>query len=119
MFDHLLSFLITNAHADVQGAQNAAPQGGGLSFLIMFGFLFLILYFGIWRPQSKRLKEQQTLMGSLAKGDEVITAGGVLGKITKLSEHYITLTIANNVEIVVQKGAVVTVLPKGTLKAID
>src|SRR5580658_7540413 len=118
MLEQVLDFFIPNAHADllgtVQGA--GAQQGGGLSFIIMFVVFFLFIYFAIWRPQNKRAKETQNLINSLAKGDEVVTAGGMLGRITKINEQYITLSIANQVDIMMQKSSVVSVMPKGTLK---
>jgi preprotein translocase subunit YajC len=114
--DHLLNFFISDAHAQ-SAAQGA--QGGGYSFLIMFAVFFIFAYFFMWRPQNKRAKEQRNLMESLAKGDEVMTAGGLLGRISKISEQYISLTISNNVDIVMQKSSVVNVLPKGTLKTIE
>jgi preprotein translocase subunit YajC len=77
------------------------------------------MYFMMWRPQSKRAKEQQQLLGSLSKGDEVVTAGGLLGRITKVTDQYISLSIANNVDITLQKSSVTNVLPKGTLKTIE
>lgn len=86
---------------------------------MMFVIFFLFIYFAIWRPQSKRAKQQQALLSSLTKGDEVMTAGGILGRITKLTDNYIGLAIANNIEILVQKSSVVTILPKGTLKSIE
>lgn len=115
MMEQLLNFFIPTAHA----ADAAAPQGGGLSFTLMFVIFFLFIYFAIWRPQSKRAKEQSSLMNSLAKGDEVMTIGGMVGKISKISDQYITLSIANNVEILMQKTSVATVLPKGTIKSIE
>lgn len=120
MMDQILNFLVPNAYADSLGSMaGAGPQGGGYSFIIMFVVFFLFIYFAIWRPQNKRAKEQQNLLESLAKGDEVLTAGGLLGKIAKISGQYITLSVANNVEIVLQKSAVVNVMPKGTLKTIS
>ena len=80
--------------------------------LLMFG----VLYFMMIRPQMKRAKEQKAMIEALQKGDEVITAGGLLGRITRISEGYITLEIANNVEVQVQRPAVSLVLPKGTIK---
>ena len=115
-------FFINSAYADASGpvsAPSAAPQGGGISLLLMFVIFFVFVYFTIWRPQSKRAREQQNLLSSLAKGDEVMTAGGLLGRITKLTDQYITLAVTNSVEIVMQKSSVVNVLPKGTLKAIE
>lgn len=117
MMEQVFSFFVSNAYADTAGA---SPQGGGMSLVMMFAIFFVFAYFAIWRPQSKRAKEQQTLLSSLAKGDEVVTAGGVLGKISKITDQYITLSVgANNVEIVMQKSSVATILPKGTLKSIE
>ena len=93
------------------------PDGGLMSFLPIV-LMFVLLYFLMIRPQMKRAKEQKQMVEALQKGDEVITAGGVLGRITKLSDAYLTLEIAPNTEISVQRGAVQTVLPKGTLKSI-
>ena len=76
------------------------------------------MYFAVWRPQSKRAKEQRNLLSSLAKGDEVITIGGILGKITKITESYIVLSINENMDMTMQKSAIANVLPKGTLKSI-
>jgi preprotein translocase subunit YajC len=114
--DQLLNFFISNAYA-----QTAAPgsSGGGFSFMIMFAVFFVFIYFFMWRPQNKRAKEQRNLMDSIAKGDEVVTAGGLLGRISKISEQYVSLTVANNVDIVMQKSSVVSVMPKGTLKTIE
>ena len=115
--DQLFHFFLSPAYA--QGASAQGPQNGGYSFLIMFAVFFVFIYFFMWRPQSKRAKEQQNLMESLAKGDEVMTAGGILGRIAKVSGQYLSLSVANNVDIVVQKTSVVSVLPKGTLKTIE
>jgi preprotein translocase subunit YajC len=114
---NISNLLITNAYADT--AVSGAQQGGGLSFILMFVIFFLLIYFAVWRPQSKRAKEQTQLMNSLAKGDEVVTTGGLYGRITKISDNYITLSVANNVDILMQKSSIVSVLPKGTLQAID
>jgi len=81
--------------------------------------MFVLLYFLMIRPQMKRAKEHKTMVEALQKGDEVITAGGVLGRITKVSEAYILVEIAPNTEISVQKAAVQTLLPKGTIKSIQ
>lgn len=78
--------------------------------------MFVVLYFVMIRPQMKRQKEHRSMIEALAKGDEVATAGGVLGKVTKLGDVYIGVEIANGVEIQVQRSAVVQVLPKGTYK---
>ncbi|PPJ80355.1 preprotein translocase subunit YajC, partial [Staphylococcus haemolyticus] len=78
----------------------------------------VVLWFIMIRPQMKRQKETKAMLEALAKGDEVVTAGGILGKVSKVAEQYVTVEIAANTEITVQKSAVTTVLPKGTLKAL-
>ena len=86
--------------------------------LVMFGGLFLFMYFLIIRPQRKRQKEHANLVGALSKGDEVVMTSGMLGKITKLEGEYVVLEVSNNLELKFQKAAVHAVLPKGTIKAI-
>ncbi|HEY5900060.1 MAG TPA: preprotein translocase subunit YajC [Burkholderiales bacterium] len=81
--------------------------------------MFVLLYFLMIRPQMKRAKEQKAMIEALQKGDEVVTAGGVVGRITKLADQYVTLEIAPNTEIVVQRSAVQVPLPKGTLKTLQ
>ena len=109
-----MSFFISDAVAEAApGAQQADP----MTSLIFFGGMILIFYFILIRPQSKRAKEHRELVAGISKGDEVITNGGVLGKITDVSEQYVTLEVADNVEMKIQKSAVATVLPKGSLKA--
>ncbi len=102
-------------------AQAPAAGGGDAGFmgLLPIILMFVLLYFLMIRPQMKRAKEAKAMIESLQKGDEVITAGGVLGRITKINEAYIVLEIAANTEISVQKAAVQTLLPKGTLKTIQ
>lgn len=117
MLQEILSVFVSNAYADA--AVGPEPQGGGLSFIVMFVIFFVFVYFAIWRPQNKRAKEQRSLLESLAKGDEVVTAGGMLGRLSKISDHYVTLAVNGTTEIVMQKSAVVSVLPKGTLKSIE
>ena len=99
-------------------AQAAGGTDSLMSFLPII-LLFVILYFLMIRPQMKRAKEAKAMIEALQKGDEVITAGGVLGRITKLSDAYISLEIAPNTEIAVQKSAVQVLLPKGTIKTIQ
>lgn len=108
--------LISSAYA-----QASAPAGGDPGFLglLPIVLMFVLLYFLMIRPQMKRSKEAKAMVDSLQKGDEVITAGGVLGKISKIGDAYITLEIAPNTEISIQKGAVQTLLPKGTLKTLQ
>ncbi|NWN90736.1 preprotein translocase subunit YajC [Marinobacter adhaerens] len=96
----------------------AAGGMGVMGQVIFFAGFILIFYFLIWRPQSKRAKEHKALMSGLNKGDEVVTSGGMAGKITKVSDDFIVVEIADNVEVKVQKVAVAAALPKGTLKDI-
>lgn len=117
ILNSLASFLITDAHA-ADAPVAAQQQGGGLSLAMMVGVFVIFMYFVVWRPQNKRAKEQRDLLGSLAKGDEVVTAGGILGKITKVSDAYVVMALADNVEITIQKSSIVSALPKGTLKSI-
>ncbi len=95
-----------------------AQWAAALSGFFLVGFL-VIFYLMIWRPQAKRAKEQKTLLGSLQKkGDEVVTTGGIAGKITKVSDDFVVLEVSDTVEMKFQKGAIAATLPKGTLKAI-
>jgi preprotein translocase subunit YajC len=109
---------ISNAYA--QAAPAAADPGimGSLTTFMPLILMFVVMYFLMIRPQQKRAKEQRDMMNALAKGDEVVTVGGVLGRVSKVNEQYLTLEIANATEIVVQKSAVTTLLPKGTIKAL-
>lgn len=81
--------------------------------------MFAVMYFLMIRPQMKRAKEHKTMVEGLQKGDEVITAGGILGRIAKVDEQYVTVAIAQGVEIQAQRAAIQTVLPKGTIKTIQ
>ena len=111
-----MSFLIPAAFADA-AAPAAGPAGTGFEWIFLVGFL-VIFYMMIWRPQAKRAKEQKSLLGSLQKGDEVVTTGGIAGKITKVSDAFVVLEVSDTVEMKFQKGAIAATLPKGTLKAI-
>ncbi len=113
-----MSFLIDTAYAATSGGGQSSPEGLWSSILMLGGFA-LVFYFLLWRPQSKRAKDHRELVTALAKGDEVITNGGMLGKIAKLTEQYATLTIASNVDITVQRSSISASLPKGTLKSIN
>ena len=106
--------LISPAFAQGLGGSGDAGWTGLLPIVLMF----VLLYFMLIRPQMKRAKEHKTMTEALQKNDEVVTTGGVLGKITKVGDAYISLEIASGVEISVQKGAVQTLLPKGTIKSI-
>jgi preprotein translocase subunit YajC len=98
----------------------AAAAGGAESFLsspvLMLVIMFAAMYFLMIRPQMKRQKEHKAMIEALAKGDEIVTSGGLAGKVSKLGETYLSLEIAANVEVQVQRSAVVQVLPKGSLK---
>ena len=89
---------------------------GSLTSMLPLVLMFVVLYFVMIRPQMKRQKEHRAMVEALAKGDEVATAGGLLGKVSALGDQYLSLEIANGVEIKVQRTAVVQVLPKGTIK---
>jgi preprotein translocase subunit YajC len=107
---------ISDAYA--QAAAPAGGAGGGLLGLLPIILMFVVLYFLMIRPQMKRQKEQKAMIDALAKGDEVITAGGLLGKVTKVSDGYITVEVATGTEVVMQKAAVTLLLPKGSIKAL-
>ncbi len=106
-----MDFFISNAYA-----QDAATQGGFMQFLPLI-VIFAVFYFMLIRPQMKRSKEHRQLVSQLGKGDEVVTNGGLLGRITEVSESFITLEIADKVQIKVQRQAVSSVMPKGTIKS--
>ena len=99
-------------------AQGSAAQGGGFESLILIVLMFGVLYFLMIRPQMNRAKEHKTMVEALQKGDEVVAAGGVLGRISELNENYVTLEVSDKVEIHVQRPSVQLVLPKGTIKNI-
>ena len=105
----LLDFFIASAYA-----QDAAPAGGLMSFLPLI-VIFIIFYFLLIRPQMKRAKEHKQLVSQLGKGDEVVTNGGLLGRITDVGESFVTVELADNVQIKVQKHAIASVMPKGTI----
>ena len=111
-----MSLFISPAYAE--GAAGA-PGGGAAMFdwLLIIGMMVLF-YFFLIRPQNKRAKEHRELVSALAKGDEVVTAGGMLGKVTKVTDEYVVIEIAANMEIKVQKHSVQATLPKGTIKSI-
>ena len=102
--------VVRRAQAPTGGA------GGGIESFLLIGAMFAVLYFLMIRPQMKRAKEHKSMVDALQKGDEVITAGGVLGRISKITDQYVGLEVAPNVEMQVQRAAIQAVLPKGTLK---
>ncbi len=106
---------ITNAYA--QSAASGFSLDSMGSFLPIL-LMFVVLYFLMIRPQQKKQKEQRDMLSALSAGDEVLTAGGIVGKITKVSENFITLEIAEGTEIIVQKASVVSMLPNGTIETL-
>ncbi|MCV2362070.1 preprotein translocase subunit YajC [Paucibacter sp. DJ1R-11] len=106
---------ISNAFAQAAPAAATGTESSLLSMLPLV-LMFVVLYFVMIRPQMKRQKEHKAMIDAIAKGDEVVTSGGLLGKISKVGESYLSLEVANGVELQVQRGAVVQVLPKGTIK---
>ena len=108
--------MISLAHAQTAAA-SSDPTGGLMQMLPMV-LMFVVLYFLMVRPQMKKAKEHKAMIDALSKGDEVVTSGGIAGKITKVGDTYVGVEIADNVEIQLQKPAVAMVLPKGTLKSL-
>lgn len=110
--DSLLSFFISDA-----AAQGAAPAaGGGLSTLLLPVLLIVVFYFLLIRPQQKKQKEHKSMLDALASGNEVVTGGGVLGKVTEVGESFVTVEVADGIRVKVQKHSILTVLPKDTIK---
>lgn len=107
---------ITNAYA--QSSASSFSLENISSFLPII-LMFVILYFLMIRPQQKRQKEQRDMISALSPGDEIVTSGGILGKVTKISEHYVTIEIADGTEMTVQKPSIMTLLPKGTINSIQ
>ena len=106
-----MDFFIASAYA-----QDATPQGSLLSFLPLI-VIFVVFYFLLIRPQMKRAKEHKALVTQLANGDEVVTTGGMLGKITNVGDSFVTIELAENVKVKLQKHAIASVMPKGTIKS--
>ena len=107
-----MDFLIQNAHA--QGASQSDPFG----FLLPMVVIFAAFYFLLIRPQQKKQKAHNALVSALKEGDEILTAGGMLGKITGVSEHYVVVKISENTEIKMQKSSVSQIVPKDTFDAV-
>jgi len=108
-----MSFFISDAMAQAAGG----TAGPGMGDLLFFVAIIVLFYFMLIRPQMKRQKEHKSMVSEMAKGDEIITNGGLLGKITKVGDDFLTLTIADGVEVKVQKQQVAAVVPKGTVKS--
>lgn len=106
-----MDFFIASAYA-----QDASPQGGLLSFLPLI-VIFIVFYFLLIRPQMKRAKEHKALVLQLAVGDEIVSNGGLLGRIIHVGDSFVTVELAENVKVKLQKHAVASVMPKGTIKA--
>jgi preprotein translocase subunit YajC len=109
-----MDFFISSAYAQAAGA---AQPPGLLPNILLFGGLMVAMYFFMLRPQMKRAKEQRSLIDALAKGDEVVTNGGIAGRITDIGDTFISVEISSGVNVKMQKQAVSMVLPKGTLKS--
>lgn len=109
----MLDFFIENAWA-----QDAPPAGGGLMGLLPLLLIFVVFYFFLIRPQMKQAKEHKQMVEALAKGDEVVTSGGLVGRITAIGENFIQVEIAQGIEVKVQKHSVSATLPKGTMKTL-
>ena len=107
---------ISNAYA--QSPTDMLGLSSNLTSFLPIILMFVVLYFLMIRPQMKRQKDQKMMMEALAKGDEVVTAGGVLGKIAKVTDAFVTIEVAPGTELTVQKVAITTLLPKGTLKSL-
>ena len=108
---------ISNAYAQTTTAADPGLMGSLTTFAPLI-IMFVVMYFLMIRPQQKRQKEMKAMMEALTKGDEVVTAGGILGRVVKVADAYVTLEVATGTEMVVQKNAVTTLLPKGTLKSL-
>ena len=108
-----MNFLISEAWA-----ADPAPAGAdsGLMGFLPLVVIFVIFYFLLIRPQSKRAKEHRNMVAALAKGDEVVTSGGILGRVTEIAEQYLTVEIADGVAVKIERATVAKVLPKGTVK---
>ncbi len=114
--EKFMSFFINDVLAENGSAASGQPEI--LSQLLVFGGIFLIFYFLFIRPQNKKVKEHKAMTEGLKKGDEVVTNGGVLGKVINLHENFISLEIAQDTQVRIQRQSVSAVMPKGTIKAI-
>jgi preprotein translocase subunit YajC len=111
-----LSVFISSAFAQTAPAAAGGDMQSSLMSMLPLVLMFVVLYFVMIRPQMKKQKEHKAMIDALAKGDEVVTAGGVLGKVSKLGDTFLGLEVANGVDIQIQRSAVVQVLPKGSVK---
>lgn len=113
-----MSFLISDALAEAPAAGAAAGQTDPITSFLPLIIIFVIFYFLLIRPQSKRAKEHKAMVTGLAKGDEVVTNGGLLGRISAIDDSFITLEISEGVEVHLQRNAIGSLMPKGTLKSL-
>ena len=113
-----MGLFISDVMAAAASTTAANPQQESTFSLMMIVAIFVLFYFMLIRPQSKRAKEQRQLIGSLKKGDEIVTQSGLLAKIVHLDEQYMKVALSDNVEVYLQRNAVNTILPKGTIKAL-
>ncbi len=111
-----MSFFIEDAFAEGAAAVGATPNL--ISQLLVFGGIFVIFYLLFIRPQNKKMKEHQAMVDSLKKGDEIVTNGGVLGKIVGLHDSFVTIEVSNDVKLNIQRASIATIQPKGTIKSI-
>lgn len=118
MLGNFLDFFIGPAQAATTAVEGQAPQAGSPFMLVIMLVFVGFMYLTVWRPQSKRAKDHKDLLGRLTSGDEVVTAGGILGKVSKLTDSFVVLSVADNVNITVQRSSIGTVLPKGTIKSV-
>lgn len=114
-----MSFFISSAYAQQAAAAGASGEPNSLITWAFLGGFVIIFYFMILRPQMKRNKEHRNLVGGLQKGDEVLTTGGIVGRISKVTDDFIVLAVSDNIQLKFQKAAIAATLPKGTIKAID
>ena len=111
-----MSFLVSDALAQANSA--VSPQASPFGSIFMLVGFILIFYFMLWRPQAKRAKDQRELIANLNKGDEILTNGGLLGKICNINDSFIKLAVAEGIEVTIQKPSVASLLPKGTIKSL-
>jgi|SRR5690606_1608890 preprotein translocase subunit YajC len=109
-----MSLLISQAHAQAAGA---APAGPGMMNFLILPLMLVVFYFLLIRPQQKRHKEHQAMLSKLATGDEVVTGGGMLGRVTEVADGFVTVEIADGVRIKVQRQQITQLVPKGTYKS--
>ena len=115
----VLGLLMTGVSLQAIAADTAAPaQGSSYGPIIFLVLIVVFMYFMVWRPQQKKAKEHRALISGVSKGDEVMTSAGIIGKVANVCEQYIDVEVSANVMITIQKGAVASVLPKGTLDSL-